>query len=947
MDIFLPGQRWFSTAEPELGLGTVLRPAARSVQIVFTGTGVVRQYAIGSAPLLRAIFRPGERVRSDGEEYVVERVEDVGGLARYHVGAGKVLDEGALDAEQPVSQADTRLLGGRVDRHDKYEFRLEALRQRAAARAHPGWGVLGARVDLVRHQLRVAETAASRRPPRLLLADEVGLGKTIEACLVTAQQLASGRVKRVLVLVPDSLVNQWFVELLRRFNLSFAIFDEERCESNELDGRAHNHFEDEQCVIASVDWLASHPRRAQQALAAGWDLLLVDEAHHLAWTPEFASPGYTLVEQLAAKIPGLLLLTATPEQLGLGGHFARLRLLDPARYTDLAAFEAEQRQWVGLSDLAERLADGLALSDDDHAALAALLPDQADALPARLAAIAAGDGDERDALLAMLVDRHGTGRVMVRNRRAAVGGFPKRLKHVTRLEVGDDALLAALRAEFLHDTGDADDEPEHDYTNDPRLDWLLATLERIAPAKALLLCRSRAKVQALEEALRLKSGLQVARFHEDMNLLQRDRNAAWFADPEGARLLVASEIGAEGRNFQHAQHLLFWDLPLHPDMLEQRIGRLDRIGQRGDVQLHAAAVAGSAQEVLLRWYDEGLDAFAEAIQDGSNLLREFGDAVVALASGADGRERESALAELVADTRARHAEFAEVIRRGRDRLLEFGSQRGDDALMRALAEDDARARDDDFPLRTLEQLGVHHEPLDHTLWLLDPEYITVDGFDELKAGPRQATTDRATAIARDDVLYLRADHPLLLSATELLLSGEAGNAAFIVDDALPPRTVILEAVYVLECVAHKRLDAERYLPPTPVVVAIDTRLQAREAYQPSERSRIRAADREIDLAPMRKVIATLVPPMLERLQAMAVERSAAHVAEAVAKADALLSAELERLVALAKVNPAVRPIEIAKLEVEREQLLAALPGARPRLDALRLAASADFLSLRR
>ena len=94
-----------------------MRPAARSVQIVFTGTGVVRQYAIGSAPLLRAIFRPGERVRSDGEEYVVERVEDVGGLARYHVGAGKVLEEGALDAEQPVSQADTRLLGGRTIVH--------------------------------------------------------------------------------------------------------------------------------------------------------------------------------------------------------------------------------------------------------------------------------------------------------------------------------------------------------------------------------------------------------------------------------------------------------------------------------------------------------------------------------------------------------------------------------------------------------------------------------------------------------------------------------------------------------------------------------------------------------------------------------------------------------------------------------------------------------------
>jgi ATP-dependent helicase HepA len=97
-----------------------------------------------------------------------------------------------------------------------------------------------------------------------------------------------------------------------------------------------------------------------------------------------------------------------------------------------------------------------------------------------------------------------------------------------------------------------------------------------------------------------------------MNLLQRDRNAAFFADPEGARLLVASEIGAEGRNFQFAQHLIFWDLPFHPDMLEQRIGRLDRIGQRGDVHLHLAAVAGSPQEVLLRWLHEGLDAFTTA-----------------------------------------------------------------------------------------------------------------------------------------------------------------------------------------------------------------------------------------------------------------------------------------------------------------------------------------------
>ena len=948
MDAFAPGQRWFSSAEPELGLGTVLRLAGRQVQIVFTGTGVVRMYALGSAPLLRAEFRAGERVRVGGQDKRVERVERRGALLCYHVGDGSH-SEGELDAEQPVSQADSRLLSGRVDRNDQFEFRRECLQRRAEARAHPGWGVLGARIDLIPHQLRVAETAAARRPPRLLLADEVGLGKTIEACLVVAQQLASGRARRVLVLTPESLVNQWFVELLRRFNLPFAIYDEERCEALELTEPRANPFEDEQCVIASVDWLSSHDKRARQAREAGWDLLLVDEAHHLAWGEEFISPGYALVEQLALRTPGLLLLTATPEQLGLGGHFARLRLLDPARYTDLDAYRAESRRYLALSPLAGRLAEGEALTTADMETLAGLFPGEDEALAARLGRIAAGDAAARDALLADLVDRHGTGRVMVRNRRAAVGGFPQRVPHLATLPAGDDpTLLGTLRAEFAHDVGETDDEPSHDFTRDPRMDWLLAVLERVAPGKVLLLCRSRAKVQAIEEALRLRTGLAVARFHEDMNLLQRDRNAAYFADPEGARLLVASEIGAEGRNFQFAQHLVFWDLPLHPDMLEQRIGRLDRIGQRGDVHLHAAAVAGSAQEVLLRWLHEGLGAFEQVLPDGRELLRGFGAELLQLAA-TDAEAREPALGELLARSQVRHAELARLIAEGRDRLLELGSRRGDggESLLPALCQDDVHAAMDDFPLRLLEAFGVHHEPLSAQLWLLDPEHITVDGFEELKAGPRQATFDRATALARDDLLYLRGDHPMLLSATDLLLSGESGNATVLVDDALPPRTVVLEAVHVLECVAPHGLDIERWLPPAPLSVAVDTRLQPRAGFSPGERARTRAGDRVFDLAPQRKVLAALVPPMLEKARELAEAEALARAADARDRADAALGADLQRLRALARVNPAVHPSEVAALEAEHAAVLAALPGARPRLDSLRLVCSPDFLQLRR
>lgn len=947
---FRPGQRWFSSAEPELGLGTVLRLAGRQVQIVFTGSGMLRNYAIGSAPLLRASFRPGDRVQVDGMPRLVEQADVDEGLIRYVCG-GQVITEGELDAEQPVSQADARLLAGRVDRNDRFDLRREMLERRARARAHPGWGAMGARIDLIPHQLRVAEIAAERRVPRLLLADEVGLGKTIEACLVTARLIASGRARRVLILVPESLVNQWFVELLRRFNLPFAIFDEERCESLELndDGAVRrNPFEDEQLVIASVDWLSSHARRTSQALEAGWDLLLVDEAHHLSWSPDARSEGYTLVESLAARTPALLLLTATPEQLGLGGHFARLRLLDPARYSDLPSFVAEQSGYVALSRLAERLLASEALTAGDMELLAPLFPEDGDRLAARLAAIAGGDADARDALLADLVDRHGTGRVMIRNRRAAVGGFPRRIAHVQALGGDEDPRLhGRLRAEFDHDLGDLDDEPEHDYTNDPRLDWLLATLESIAPAKALVLCRSRAKVQALDEALRVRSGITVARFHEDMNLLQRDRNAAYFADPEGARLLIASEIGAEGRNFQFAQHLVFWDLPFHPDMLEQRIGRLDRIGQTGDVHLHLSNVTGSPQEVLLRWMDDGLRAFDQVVPDGRELLRRFGAELLQLAA-MDGEQREPLLDDMIERSAGAVEELAETIARGRDRLLELGSRRGaDDVLLHALQADDADQAHEDYPLRLLEAFGIHGEPLGPQLWLLDPEYLTVEGFDELKGGPRSATFDRATALARDDLLYLRADHPMLLSAQEMLASGETGNAAYLVDDSLPPRSAILEAVFVLECIAPPALDVERFLPPLPVTVAVDTKLQVRPGFAPNERAVVRAGDRQYDISPMRKVLAALVPPMLERARTEGAEQCALLASDALARADALLGAEVLRIEALAQVNPSVRPEEIEMLRRERDELRRVIPLARPRLDSVRLVTSADFLSLRR
>ncbi|MGB3747205.1 MAG: RNA polymerase-associated protein RapA [Rhodanobacter sp.] len=946
--MFVPGQRWISSAEPELGLGTVLRVEGRGVQVLFAKAGVLRPYAIDSAPLIRAEFRAGQRVAGKGIAFLVERVEARNDLLVYR-GEGRELEEGQLDDEQSVSQADDRLIGGRTDSVAQFELRLEGLRRRAEARRSPMWGLGAARIGLVPHQLRVAGIASARRPPRVLLADEVGLGKTIEAGMIIARQLATGRASRVLLLLPDTLVYQWFVEMLRRFNLSFAIYDEERCEALEQSGDTGNPFEDEQLVIADFGFLESSPKYAKQLLEAPWDLLVVDEAHHLAWSPEAASPRYAMVEKLAAAIPGVILLTATPEQLGRSGHFARLRLLDPQRYHDLDGYLAEADSYRALSAIADRLLDSQPLDARQHAALAEAF--HGDAALTALLADSTRPANARE-LLAALIDRHGTGRVMFRNNRAGVGGFPRRLPewHLLDAAAIDDSTRQALLAEFHADIQQPPALIEVDYSADPRIDALIALLEEHPQDKFLLICRSQAKVLALEEALRTKSGVGVARFHEGLSIVQRDRNAAYFAQPDGARLLLCSEIGSEGRNFQFAHRLVLWDLPLDPDLLEQRIGRLDRIGQKHDIAIHILAVADSAQHVLARWYDEGVDAFRSSPADGRELLRRYGEPLARLADeharGDDNRDQE--LDALLAETRASHEQMAALIRGGRDHLLELASSRDPhaDELQQAFRRDDDDPSRDAFVQRLLEAFGIHAEELGAQVLLLDPQYLSTDALPGFAEGPQSVTFSREVALAREDLPLLRLDHPLVAGALDLALSGEQGNAAFMVDDVLGPRTALLQAVYVLECVADRRLDAERFLPPTPLVVTVDTRLAERADFTPSEAALRKASDRHIEVARYRKFLGKLVPPMLECAEALAGSRAQADIDAAVAAATDSLDNELSRLLALRAVNPAISDAEITAVTDERHALLGALPQARLRLDAVRFVVSADFLALR-
>lgn len=919
MVTFAIGQRWISEAEPELGLGTLVEVDGRQIEILFRATGDRRRYAAASAPLRRIRFEPGDRLRGrDGATFEVAEVVEDGRILLYR-GEGQELTEDELADTLAAGGPDERLLRGQIDKPRVHALRTEGLRHLAEIRGSPVRGFLGGRIDLIPHQLYIASEVASRHAPRVLLADEVGLGKTIEACLVLHRQLLSGRVGRALIAVPESLVHQWFVELVRRFHLWFKLFDRERCESIRAADDEANPFLDEQLVLTSLDFLTSSPEDARDAVRAGWDVLIVDEAHRLAWSPDEPSAGYRLVEALARRAPSVLLLSGTPEQLGEQGHFARLRLLDPERHGDLDSFRDESRGFAAVADLVEQIAAGGPIASELRAA--ALARDPTGSLAARFDAIDAGDDGARDALIADLLDRHGTGRVLFRNTRAAIAGFPARVPHLTALDEGSPH---------------ADERP-FDYRDDPRIPWLLDLLREVGRDKVLLICHARAQVASILAAIEDRAQIKVAAFHEELSLVQRDRNAAWFADPAGAQLLVSSEIGSEGRNFQFARHLVLFDLPVDPELLEQRIGRLDRIGQTGDVQIHVPYLAGTGHEVLARWHHEALADLAGSLRGGSEILDRVEEdlrRVVALAD--DGARDTTAEADVFRRSTEHRDEIARRLEQGRDRLLERSSLRPEraSAVREAIAREDDDPTFEDYLVRLLEHFGLEAEEIGERSYRLSTEGMYVDAIPGLPPSGMVATFSRRVALEREDLVFLTRDHPLALGALELLLGSEQGNSAFALWEADAPKGLFLEAHFVVEAVAPHELGADRFLPPTPLTIVVDQRGEP-ATIRNEDAAHFQAARPDALLA-RPEVRTHALPAMLSAAQAAAEPSRRDLVRRARESVDARLGAELDRLRALRAVNDRVRDDEIERAGREIEALHQHLDEARVRLDATRL-----------
>lgn len=951
---YIPGQRWISDAESRMGLGTVLSSEHRTVTISFPATGETRSYAKQAAPLTRVIFNIGDAISTEeGITFIVNSINDHEGLLTYcgvnEEGVQLSIREDLLANRAQLNRPADRLFNGQTDSDKWFQARFQTLKQQNSLAHNDLFGLTGTRINLIPHQLYIANEVAHRYAPRVLLADEVGLGKTIEAGMIIHHQIMTERAHRILIVVPESLVHQWLVEMLRKFNLTFSIFDADRCYAIEEENEEINPFQTEQFVLCSLEFLTEYENYYQQSLLGEWDLLVVDEVHHLHWSTTEVSTEYKIVEQLAHLTRGVLLLTATPEQLGKESHYARLRLLDPNRFPDFNSFVEEEKNYEPIARAVEALFSDVELSGDTLEILRKTLTDSSAEL---LDPIANTDNhspeniNARKKVIDQLLDYHGTGRVLFRNTRNTIRGFPDREIYAYPLPLPWEYL--SLYGEFL-DKQVHEDEiilslcPERFYSQrgktnwekiDPRIGWLIDKLKLLRQEKVLVICAHARTAVDISQLLRIKEGLRAAAFHEGLSLIERDRAAAYFAgEDEGCQVLICSEIGSEGRNFQFAHHLILFDLPLYPDLLEQRIGRLDRIGQRQTIKIHVPYLEDSPQAVMFRWYQEGLDAFKGTCPAGQAVFEqvenELKDAFFV---------KESPEA-LINKTMEINQELNNAMHKGRDRLLEYSSCRPSvaDALKDRAIMDDKNNALPEYMEIIFDCFGINSEFHSESSYILSPGERMLSPFFGLTDEGMTITYSRETALIHEDMQYLSWEHPMVAYAMDMVLSSEFGNSTVctLEQEKLNTGTLLMEALYVLEPMDKVELQSSRFLPPTTIRIMIDEDgklLNMNTCYINENQTRV--ADEII------KEVINIKSDEIKMLLGKSRDLAEKEVPElkhqAVERMNDILKMEVARLTHMRKINSNVRIEEIDFFKNQLQTASDLIESATIRLDALRI-----------
>jgi len=930
MNKYTIGQTWISETEPELGICRVLNAEFKRLTVHFPTSDETRIYSLENAPLIRVLYQIGDTLNSENSKSLeVKNIREKNGLMFYSDGENEYI-ETILTAEIDYSDAISRLNILDFDSREMFDLRNETLKIEQQTKSSKYRGLSGGRMELLPHQLYVVNTIASSHDQRVLLADEVGLGKTIEACLLLHRFILTGEISRALIIVPDHLVHQWFIELYSRFNLVFDILDKAR----------HDTFEqNSSLLICGLDFLMEKPEVALKITHSDWDMLIVDEVHHLVWNDKSEKCiGYNIVKILSEAIEKVILLSATPEQLGLEGHFARLQLLDPNRYYDLKQFINEQKSYAKAAKLADKLINNKKLTSTEQKLISSIMQQNTIRESKK-------EDNNNQNKLNTLIDHYGTGRAIYRNTRHVIKGFPKRIALLEEITTETDSPFhQTLKKEFEYEycsNNKKDQETEksaniaefnYNFDGDPRLLWLSKKLKKLKDEKFLLICHSKEKIIAIKEALLKIENFKIVLFHEDMTVINRDRGAAWFSQKDGAKILLCSEIGSEGRNFQFAHHLILFDLPLNPELLEQRIGRLDRIGQKNDISIHIPYLKNSPQQVLNRWYHEGLNMIEHHLSAGHEFLKPFANKLIKLAMEQNNHTK---VDKLIAETRIFRDKLIKQLENGRDYLLELNSFDANKAkeLVKKVQSIDKDKNLDAYILKALDQFRVGVEIMSNRSYLLSPANALIS-LPWLKNEDIEVTCSRRKALEREEISFLTWDHPLTTGIIDSIIGSTFGNCSFVIMKS-DTTTIMVETWFIIECQAPKHLHIDRFIAPQPVRVLIDHNNNDLTATLKGDKFLNSLSDgKKHLLAENPMIIKQIVPRLLKSATKIVTKQAEKVIKKSIERINKELDLEIARLIPLQKINHNIKSEEIELLIKRKEEIITHVKKYQTRLDSL-------------
>ena len=458
-------------------------------------------------------------------------------------------------------------------------------------------------IDKYWYQIETARKVLRQLGGRALLADEVGLGKTIEAGLIIAEYLARGMVQSMLVLTPASLVSQWQSELSDKFNIA-TITTDNRDPQQPIDEFWTNNPR----IIASLN-TAKSAKHYPHVTSRTWDLVVVDEAHHLK---NRTTLNWKLVNALNKRF--ILMLTATPVQNSLIELFNLLTLLKPGLLQTEAAFKKEyvDSRNGRVPKNPEKLRSLMreVMVRNTRALVDVKLPKRF----ATTITVTPSAGEEKlyQDLSEYLrssedkLDRLSRTNLLMRAG-SSPGALADSLKQLTKRLPDEELKSLARRAAQVKQVEKAK---------------VLVEMLSKSSQKTLVFTTHKATSTYLTQTLQA-ANIPFAEFTGGMSLKQKDEAIAAFRDT--VSVLLASETGGEGRNIQFANAIVNYDLPWNPMKIEPRIGRIHRIGQTQDVFIFNFCLKGSIEEYILRILHDKINMFELVVGEIETILGNVDD----------------------------------------------------------------------------------------------------------------------------------------------------------------------------------------------------------------------------------------------------------------------------------------------------------------------------------